>query len=123
MTFVRQIRLPAARLAGIAGIFLVVGSCAPAISGAAAPEPTASRGMILAMRPVLPGGAGVSVLNSLASSAPGTQAASGQPMDYIVREAGGGTISVVQMNELHLQVGDPVTIVRGDRTRLARPGG
>jgi hypothetical protein len=121
----RRLTLPAAWLAGIAGIFIAVGSCAPTLSGATAagPEPASSRGTILAIRPVLPSGAGAGVLNGLAgSTASAGQPPAGQSFDYIVREAGGGTISVVQTDELHLQVGDPVVIVRGDRTRLARPG-
>ena len=122
-----RIGLRAAMLARIAGTLFVVGSCAPATPGAAAPESTTSRGTILAARPILPGGAGIGVLNSLAGSAAPAAPGAGQPenghaIDYIVREASGSMIAVVQTDELHLQVGDPVLIVRGDRTRLARPG-
>jgi hypothetical protein len=118
----------AARAACIAGILVAIGSCTTALPGttAAGAEPAASRGTILAIRPVLPRGAGAGVLNGLAASpAPAGQPA-GQAMDFIVREAGGGTISIVQPDapsgEPLFQVGDPVVILRGDRTRLARPG-
>jgi hypothetical protein len=122
----------AARAACIAGILVAIGSCTTALPGttAAGAEPAASRGTILAIRPVLPGGAGAGVLNGLAASpAPAGQPTgqpTGQAMDFIVREAGGGTISIVQPDapsgEPRFQVGDPVVILRGDRTRLARPG-
>ena len=95
--------------------------------------PAVSRGTILAMRPVRPrvepgsAGAGATVLAGLARTADAgtgqkeTQAA-GPAMDFVVREAGGATIAVVQSNEQRFQVGDQVSIVRSDRTRLSRPG-
>lgn len=84
------------------------------------------------MRPVAPGaaGAGAGVLDGLASAASASPVGgglragqlAGQPMDFIVRERGGGTIAVVQTNELQFRVGDQVMIVRGERTHLSRPG-
>ena len=95
--------------------------------------PAVSQGPILAMRLVRPGvepggaGAGATVLAGLARAADagmGQKAteSAGPAMDFVVREVGGATIAVVQSNEQRFRVGDQVSIVRGDRTRLSRPG-
>jgi outer membrane lipoprotein SlyB len=96
------------------------------------PEPprasTVARGTILAMRPVEPEwGTGAAVLQGLARTAspptPDKQDhGKGPPIDFVVREASGATIAVVQSNDQNLQVGDTVEIIRAGRTRLARPG-
>ena len=117
-------------------VVLLVGSCAAdnaTLTADPGPRvPAVSRGTILAMRPVRPGvdpgsaGAGATVLAGLASTADAAASRKdtevpGPAMDFVVREAGGATIAVVQSNEQRFQVGDQVWIVRGDRTRLSRP--
>lgn len=108
-------------------------ACAPAM-----PPPRAqaanSAGTILAMRPLAmrpiePAGSGADALEGLALAASGPAAGEpgsgqnlGPKMDFIVRVAEGGTIAVVQTNELGFRVGDGVVIVHSDRTRLSRPG-
>jgi outer membrane lipoprotein SlyB len=48
-------------------------------------------------------------------------ATSGQAVEFTIRPDGGGPdFSVVQTNELALQVGEPVAVSFGDRVRLAR---
>ncbi|HQU01246.1 MAG: hypothetical protein B7Z78_02075 [Rhodospirillales bacterium 20-60-12] len=77
-----------------------------------------------------PGGGAVNVLGAiggaivggLVGNAVGTSATSGQAVEFIIRQDDGTTISVVQTNELQLQPGDRVQIIRGNRTRLARAG-
>ena len=117
---------------------LLIGACAAdnaALTANPGPvgETALSRGTILAMRPVRPGvapayaGAGAAVLANLARTAdPGVTRkdveSPGSSMDFVVREAGGATIAVVQSNEQNFRVGDQVSVVRGDHTRLSRPG-
>lgn len=123
--------------AGFLAVGLAVNACATPDSAAAgpAPEVTVSRGTILAMRPVQTGmGAGTTVLNGLARTASaspgingqginaGTDTDAGAAVDFVVRETGGAIIAVVQTNEQHFRVGDPVEIRHADRTRLTRPG-
>jgi ATP-dependent exoDNAse (exonuclease V) alpha subunit len=43
-------------------------------------------------------------------------------VEIIVRVDGGGVLSIVQQNDAGFREGDRVVIMRGDRTRLARPG-
>ncbi len=109
---------------------------APDVKVGLAPEAVVLHGTILAMRPVEPDlrTAGAAVLSDLERAAsvgtPGAGAGGGvrdnqeqgPAMDFIVRETGGATIAVVQANTQHFRVGDQVAIVRGDRTRLSRPG-
>jgi len=126
--------------AGFLAVGLAVNACATPDSAAAgpAPEVTVSRGTILAMRPVQTGsvsmGAGTTVLNGLAQAASasagingqginaGTDTGAGAAVDFVVRETGGAIIAVVQTNEQHFRIGDPVEIRHADRTRLTRPG-
>ncbi len=44
-------------------------------------------------------------------------------MEFLVREEGGRDLATVQANGDGLTVGQRVAIIRGDRTRLARPRG
>ena len=43
-------------------------------------------------------------------------------VEFIVRTNSGATLSVVQNNDADFQIGDRVVILRGDQSRLARPG-
>ncbi len=126
---------PLGRTIAVLAVLLGMSACAPANPAPLASQATnqtISHGTILAMRPTLPmrgdqprsAGAleGLSSAATPSGDATPSDPATGQPMDFIVREAGGGTIAVVQTNELHFQVGDQVLILRGDRTRLSRPG-
>ena len=116
----------------IACLTMLLGSCAPArstpiettaINPSAGGEAAVSRGTILAMRPVeLGSAASLGRLVRPTKAANARPSERGQAVDFIVHEAGGGTIAVVQENELRFQVGEPVLIIRGDRTRLSRPG-
>jgi outer membrane lipoprotein SlyB len=45
-----------------------------------------------------------------------------QVVEFIVRTDGGAVLSVVQANDADFHAGDRVMILRGDATRLARPG-
>lgn len=123
-------------------VFLGLGSCAPSAPAPAAvpalAQRPATRATIVAMRPVAsmpPGEAGAGTggralegLARLAKPDPGGRTGqpvaveAAQPMDFIVREPDGTLIAVTQTNEAGLRVGDAVVLVRGDRTRLARPG-
>ncbi len=108
----------------------------PDVKAGPAPEAVVLHGTILAMRPVEPdlGTAGATVLSDLKRAASANPPAAGAgvsvqdnkeqgpAMDFVVRETGGATIAVVQANTQHFRVGDQVAIVRGDRTRLSRPG-
>ena len=115
------------------GANIWLSACAPAMAPPSA-QAANSAGTIVAMRPLAlrpiePAGAeadGLQGLAMAASSPAGSEPGSGQDlgpkMDFIVRVAGGGTIAVVQTNELGFRVGDGVVIVHSDRTRLSRPG-
>lgn len=128
---------PACLLALVLGVSACAAdNSAPAAKAGPAPEATVSHGTILAMRPVQPGpetagdGPGAAVLSRLAQAASpsvtgggvGVGGHEGPATDFVVRETGGATIAVVQANTQHFRVGDQVAIVRGDRTRLSRPG-
>jgi outer membrane lipoprotein SlyB len=43
-------------------------------------------------------------------------------VEFIVRTDGGAVLSVVQANDADFHAGDRVMILRGDTTRLVRPG-
>ena len=101
-------------LAGIAG-------CAPANPPKVAVQPTAA-GTILSMRPVEPH-AGVAPLRAaLLTDGSGQDDDNRALVEFIVRADDGATLSIVQSNAAGFRKGDHVIIVRGDRTRLARPG-
>jgi hypothetical protein len=103
-------------LAGIAG-------CAPANPPKLAVQPTpAGTGTILSMRPVEPH-AGVEPLRAaLLADGSGQDDDNRALVEFIVRADDGATLSIVQSNAAGFRKGDHVSIVRGDRTRLARPG-
>ncbi len=63
-------------------------------------------------------GLGGAVLGGVAGSAAERSMTTTTATEFIVELEGGGTIAVVQSNEQGLRVGDRVTILRGDRTRL-----
>lgn len=49
-------------------------------------------------------------------------AGQGAMVEFIVRTDEGATLSIVQDNGAGLHAGDRVVVLRGGRTRLARPG-
>ncbi len=69
------------------------------------------------------GGIGGAVVGGLIGYAVDNQINRGTATEFILREDSGATISVVQTNEDRFAIGERVMIIRGDRTRLARPGG
>lgn len=69
---------------------------------------------------ILAGLAGA-VVGGIAGTAIERGVTQGQAVEFIINEDTGGTISVVQTNELNFVPGERVVIVRGDRTRLSRP--
>lgn len=113
-------------------LLLGVGACTQANiaelrAGVGSPQPvSASLGTIVSMRPVTETDAGnplQAVLLADASGAAPPSNAAGRPiMEFIVRQDDGGIISVVQSNEAGFRPGDRVSILRGDRIRLVRPG-
>jgi outer membrane lipoprotein SlyB len=58
------------------------------------------------------------VIGGVAGSAAERAVTSGTATEFIVEVAGGGTIAVVQTNDEGFRVGDKVTILQSDRTRL-----
>jgi outer membrane lipoprotein SlyB len=58
------------------------------------------------------------VVGGIAGNAAERAATAGNATEFIVEVDGGGTIAVVQTNDDALRVGDRVTILRGERTRL-----
>ena len=110
-------------LSGVAG-------CAPGNTSAtnaavtAASQAKVSTGTILSMRAVKVSNNSAAWRAGLISEARATTLAPDdtQPrMEFIVREDGGATISVVQSNELGLHPGDRVAIQRDNETRLTHP--
>jgi outer membrane lipoprotein SlyB len=69
------------------------------------------------------GGLAGAVIGGVAGHEIGKSVSTGDAVEFVIREEGGGTISVVQTNELNFHPGERVLIIRGDRTRLARPEG
>jgi outer membrane lipoprotein SlyB len=63
-------------------------------------------------------GLGGAVIGGIAGNAAERAATGGTATEFIIEVAGGGTIAVVQTNEEGFRVGDRVTILQGDRTRL-----
>ena len=58
------------------------------------------------------------VVGGVAGSAAERSLTTATANEFIVELEGGGTIAVVQTNDQGLRVGDRVTVLRGDRTRL-----
>ena len=96
------------------------GGCAPANSPKIDAQPAPSTtGEILAVRPIAPPPPDGPVRAALPVGVDSGQRAS---VEFIVRTDDGSTLSIVQNNGPGFQAGDRVVILRGDRTRLARPG-
>jgi outer membrane lipoprotein SlyB len=119
-------------LAGCAGLLalLSVAGCAQAVTKTAAPAPTArpvssSEGTILSLRTVTVRSDRdpwrIALLADASGAATGVADGSNPMTEFIVRIAGGSTISVVQTNELGFRPGDRVTVLHDGRTRIARP--
>ncbi|HVC59341.1 MAG TPA: hypothetical protein VND19_03115 [Acetobacteraceae bacterium] len=111
------------RSAGFCAL-LVLAGCATQVKQplpkARAARPAGVRGTILAMRPVpaeSPEPARI-LLSSLGSQ--GAQPAAGV-FEFIVRTASGSTIAVVQPRTVGLRPGEPVSILRGQNTRIEAP--
>ena len=69
------------------------------------------------------GAIGGAVLGGVLGTAIEGGVSGGQAVEFIIREDGGQTISVVQTNEENFRPGDRVTLTRGARTRIGRAGG
>lgn len=103
-------------LAGIVG-------CAPANPPKSAVQPTAAgTGTILSMRAVAPHAGAAPLRAALLAGGSGQDDENRALVEFIVRTDDGATLSIVQSNTDGFRNGDHVIIVRGDRTRLARPG-
>jgi outer membrane lipoprotein SlyB len=104
-------------------VMLGLAGCAPANPPKPAVQPASvAMGTILSTRAVNSHAGSDSVRAALLAggSAPGDGDRS--LVEFIVRADDGATLSIVQSNESGLRNGDRVTILRDDRTRLARPG-
>ncbi|MDD2878505.1 MAG: hypothetical protein PHZ23_14900 [Acidiphilium sp.] len=107
-------------MSGLLAIATLAGCAAPRAAPVAVVQPAALTGTIVSARQViLPlGGAEGSVLGAL--GAPENAGATLAPAtEFIVREADGAVISVVQPQPTGLHPGDQVHILRGVYTRLA----
>jgi outer membrane lipoprotein SlyB len=124
------------RIAAVAAPWAVIGlvGCAPAHTLPLSPVPVASSapdpggdsgyGVIVTERPIQSGLDGSRdirsvIMATLGNVTPGT-AASPPTTEFIVREDGGRTISVVQGNPQQLRPGDRVVIEYGARILLHR---
>jgi hypothetical protein len=108
----------------LAGLFSLFG-CAPdqpPQAVATPPAPASGSAIILSMRTVNRGAVPPSMRPVLLIDNVGTDDAGGSLAEFIVRTDDGATLSIVQTNEPGFHTGDRVVIVRGTRTRLARPG-
>lgn len=61
---------------------------------------------------------GGAALGGLAGNMAQNAVSGGTATEFIIREDGGQTISVIQSNEMHLRAGQRVMIIRGAETRL-----
>ena len=103
-------------LAGIVG-------CAPANPSKMAVQPTpVGTGTILSMRAVEPHPDVEPLRAALLADGRGQSNDNRAMVEFIVRADDGATLSIVQSNAAGFRNGDRVVILRGDRTRLARPG-
>ena len=105
-----------AMLAGILG-------CAPVTP----PKPSTQAtppggGTILSMRTVTPVASVEPSLASLLSGGGGHDSGDRSRVEFIIRADDGAVLSIVQANDAGFRQGDRVIILRGDQTRLARPG-
>ena len=69
------------------------------------------------------GGVAGALIGGVAGAAVEEGVTAGSAIEFVVRTDEGRDITVVQTNEAGLQVGERVSIIRGDRTRLARAAG
>jgi len=69
------------------------------------------------------GAVGGAVVGGVAGTAVEQTAASATAVEFIIREDGGNTISVVQSNEDNFQPGQRVVLTRGARTRITHAPG
>jgi hypothetical protein len=103
-------------LAGVAG-------CAPTNPPKAAVQPApAGAGTILSMRAVSQQAPEEPLRAVLLSDGVGRSDGNLSLVEFIVRSDDGATLSIVQTNQPGFRTGDRVIILRGDQTRLARPG-
>jgi outer membrane lipoprotein SlyB len=113
-----------ARLAAV--IVLSLSACAPArtdVASAAAPAATGRGpgGVIVTIRPMT--ATSDAILVALNEGGAARSGRSGAAMEFIIREDGGRTISVVQTDPDGFRPGEHVALTGGPRTRIARlPG-
>lgn len=69
------------------------------------------------------GAVGGALIGGVVGNAVENQVGTGQAVEFIIREDNGQTISVVQTNEDNFQPGERVTLIFGERTRIARSSG
>jgi outer membrane lipoprotein SlyB len=105
-------------LAALAGVV----TCAPVNPPPQPVQPEAADyGTILSMRPIQRRAAAEPLRAALLSDAGAAEGGNAARVEFIVRAAGGATLSIVQANDADFHPGDRVTILRGAETRLARP--
>jgi len=107
--------LSLAMFAGLAG-------CAPARPPQPVTQAVAGEGTIVSIRTVNSGTSVAPWRAALLAGGSGSDDGDRALLEFIVRADDGAMLSVVQTNAPGFHEGDRVTILRGDRTRLARPG-
>ena len=109
-------------------VLLGISACAPGPTGAPVartnPAPLPGHGVVVAMRPMPEGEPDIRrlILAAVTDGAPPAGPATPQPasFEFLIREDGGQTVSVVQTNEQSLHPGERVVLSPGARTHLAR---
>ena len=106
---------------GSALVAISLATCAPVTPPKMAVQPASfATGRILLVRSVTPPAAD-GPLRAVLFEDPG-DARQFAPVEVIVRTEHGATLSIVQDNGPGFHAGERVVILRGDRTRLTKPG-
>jgi len=107
----------------IGAVLLGVAACAPTGTTGTGAEITPTEGIrygiIVAMRPVTVQGQELLLRIVAGTAGPAVDTA----VEFIIREADGQIISVVQSNQENFRPGERVLLTRGNRTRIARVPG
>ena len=107
----------------VAAVLLGVAACAPTgttgTGAEAARRENMGYGTIVAMRPVTVQGQELLLRIVAGTAGPAVDTA----VEFIIREADGQIISVVQSNQENFRPGERVLLTRGNRTRIARVPG
>ena len=110
--------------AAIALGLLAPAACAPRHEAASHPTPpvptAAAYATIVSIRPMLGDRTRGAILGALGGGVAASTAASPES-EFIIRDDGGRTVSVVQSNLEGLRNGEHVLLIAGAHTRLARP--